>query len=182
MNFMKSAWLYVSRKRVRTLILFSIFSAVATALLIAQSLSSENGNAVEELSSSVRTTFTYKSKPTEQPFFDESQATELEEIAGVRHSSRMVNTQGTAVDVSLLQPQGVNAVTVPGTLSGVTQTIGTSNSEPGGPFATGEARLSKGRHISGDSEGTALVHESFAAHNNLGVGTSICMSQMIPSL
>ncbi len=188
MSFLKRAWLYVTRKKGKSLLLFIILLVMATFVLTGLSLGKASDNAQQELRQSLGGEFllsvdysqnnpyliTESMGETGTVMYSTKQITpeivqSIKEIPGVKYCD--ANTESLAVfaDMSLF----AGNIPIDEEYSHSVKTRGVWRSDESGLFTSGSLTLTAGRHITENDTNTAIISRDLAEKNNLKVGDII---------
>lgn len=177
MNFVKRAYLYTTRKKVRTILLFSIILIMATLLIVCFSINSSSDMANSNVRRALKCGFTVNAKTLEKGL-DENIVNQILNIDGITDSynlrSYMVseyrdtneNKLKTREDVGLKVYENAGRV------------VGDRYSEKDNYFTEEGFKLINGEHITPNKKQVALVHEDFANNNSLKIGDYIVLDNI----
>ena len=177
MNFVKRAYLYTTRKKVRTILLFSIILVMATLLIVCFSINSSSNMADANVRKALKCGFTVNAKTLENGL-DESIVNQILNIDGITDSYNLrsytvaeyidtnSNKLKTREDIGLKVYESAGRV------------VGDRYSEKDSYFTDEGFKLINGEHITPDKKQVALVHEDFANRNNLGIGDYIVLKNI----
>ncbi len=194
MSISKRAFLYVTRKTGKTVLLFAILlimatfvltglsiqkASKATQLALRQSLSGtfdifvDWGNSPYVVTETVREDYDEETGKTATGFlmystvqFIPENIAAIKDISGVKYCSARQDNLLPFEELSLF----------PGTIAmdekykGYTKMFGVCNTQDDELFTTGTLTLSNGRHISADDTHTAIISQDLAERNDLKVG------------
>ena len=177
MNFVKRAYLYIIRKKVRTILLFSIILVMATLLIVCFSINSSSDMANANLRKALKCGFTVNAKTLENGL-DENIINQILNIEGITDSYNLRsytvaeyrdtsnNKLKTRDDVGLKVYENAGRV------------VCDSSSEKDNYFTDEGFKLISGEHITPDKKQVALIHEDFANNNNLSIGDYILLNNV----
>ena len=177
MNFVKRAYLYTTRKKVRTILLFSIILIMATLLIVCFSINSSSNMANANVKKGLKCGFTVNAKTLENGL-DESIVNQILNIDGITDSYNLrsytvseyrdtnSNKLKTRDDIGLKVYENAGRV------------VGDRYSEKDSYFTDEGFKLTNGEHITPDKKQVALVHEDFANSNNLSIGDYIVLKNI----
>ena len=177
MNFVKRAYLYTTRKKVRTILLFSIILIMATLLIVCFSINSSSDMANSNVRKALKCSFTVNAKTLENGL-DENIVNQILNIDGItdsynlrsytvaEYSDLSNNKLKTRDDVGLKVYENAGRV------------VGDRYSEKDNYFTEESFKLINGEHITPDKKQVALVHEDFANNNNLKIGDYIVLNNI----
>lgn len=177
MNFVKRAYLYTTRKKVRTILLFSIILIIATLLTVCFSINSSSNMANANVKKALKCGFTVNAKTLENGL-DESIVNQILNIDGITDSYNLrsytvseyrdtnSNKLKTREDIGLKVYENAGRV------------VGDRYSEKDSYFTDEGFKLTNGKHITPDKKQVALVHQDFANRNNLSIGDYIVLKNI----
>ena len=177
MNFVKRAYLYTARKKVRTILLFSIILVMATLLIVCFSINSSSDMANANVRKALKCGFTVNAKTLENGL-DENIINQILNIEGITDSYNLRsytvaeyrdtsnNKLKTRDDVGLKVYENAGRV------------VCDSSSEKDNYFTDEGFKLISGEHITPDKKQVALIHEDFANNNNLSIGDYILLNNV----
>ena len=177
MNFVKRAYLYTTRKKVRTILLFSIILIMATLLIVCFSINSSSNMADANVRKALKCGFTVNAKTLENGL-DESIVNQILNIDGITESYNLrsytvaeyrdtsSNKLKTRDDIGLKVYENAGRV------------VGDRYSEKDSYFTDEGFKLTNGEHITPDKKQVVLVHEDFANSNNLSIGDYIVLKNI----
>ncbi len=177
MNFVKRAYLYIARKKVRTILLFSIILIIATLLMVCFSINSSSNMADANVRKALKCGFTVNAKTLENGL-DENIVNQILNIDGITDSYNLrsytvaeyrdtsSNKLKTRDDIGLKVYDNAGRV------------VGDRYSEKDSYFTDEGFKLTNGEHITPDKKQVVLVHEDFANSNNLSIGDYIVLKNI----
>lgn len=194
MNVFKRAWLYVTRKRGKTALLFAILLIMATFVLTGLSIWKASEAAQLALRQSLGGNFDIFVDWDNSPYVVREQLSEeYDEETGKTSNSYLVysTVQFTPENIAaiksvsgvkycgarqdnLLPFEGLSLF--PGTVPtdakyrGYTKALGVCNTQDDELFTTGTLTLDEGRHISADDAHVAIISQDLAERNELKIG------------
>ena len=188
MSFPKRAWLYVMRKKGKSLLLFIILSVMATFVLTGLLLGKAADNAQQELRQNLGGEFllgvdysqnnpyliTEITGENGMIMYSSKQITpeiaqNIKEISGVKYCDARAESLAVFADISLF---GGN-IPIDKEFSHSVKTNGVWRSNESNLFTSGGLTLTDGRHITENDTNTAMISSDLAEKNNLKVGDSI---------
>ena len=177
MNFVKRAYLYTTRKKVRTILLFSIILIMATLLIVCFSINSSSNMADANVRKALKCGFTVNAKTLENGL-DVSIVNQILNIDGITDSYNLrsytvaeyrytsSNKLKTRDDIGLKVYENAGRI------------VGDRYSEKDSYFTDEGFKLTNGEHITPDKKQVVLVHEDFANRNNLSIGDYIVLKNI----
>ena len=177
MNFAKRAYLYITRKKLKTALLFSIILIMSTLLIVCFSINSSSNVANANVRKALKCGFTVNAKTIENGL-NENVVNQILNIGGITDSYNLRsytvseyrdtndNKLKTRDDVGLKVYENAGRV------------VGDRYSEKDNYFTEEGFKLINGEHITTDKKQVALVHEDFANNNNLKIGDYIVLNNI----
>ena len=177
MNFVKRAYLYTTRKKVRTILLFSIILIMATLLIVCFSINSSSDMANSNVRRALKCGFTVNAKTLEKGL-DENIVNQILNIDGITDSYNLRSyTVAAYSDVSNNKLKTRDDVGLK-VYENAGRVVGDRYSEKDSYFTDEGFKLTNGEHITPDKKQVALVHEDFANNNNLKIGDYIVLNNI----
>lgn len=177
MNFVKRAYLYTTRKKVRTILLFSIILIMATLLIVCFSINSSSSMADANVRKALKCGFTVNAKTLENGL-DESVVNQILNIDGITDSYNLRSyTVAEYSDVSNNKLKTRDDVGLK-VYENAGRVVGDRYSEKDSYFTDEGFKLTNGEHITPDKKQVALVHQDFANRNNLSIGDYIVLKNI----
>ena len=177
MNFVKRAYLYTTRKKVRTILLFSIILIMATLLIVCFSINSSSDMANSNVRKALKCSFTVNAKTLEKGL-DENIVNQILNIDGITDSYNLRSyTVAAYSDVSNNKLKTRDDVGLK-VYENAGRVVGDRYSEKDNYFTEEGFKLINGEHITTDKKQVALVHEDFANNNNLKLGDYIVLNNI----
>ncbi len=170
MSTPQRAGLAVSRRPARSIAILLVMGVIFTAIVAQSGVRSTMAQVRESISRNVGAGFTATSDTGQVPV---SLADTLAALPGISAHAFETMTQATPVGAAAVAAGGIQLDE--GVESAVTLT-GTTNSSLIPAFQGGIYSLQSGEHLAGDRPG-ALIHEAFAAQNNLTIGSELTLAQ-----
>ena len=183
MSFIRRAWLYVTRKKLKTLILLAILLCMATVMLSGFAIKHSTDRAAQSLDKTLKVGFNLGNNPRTNPGTARGSGTvsgktikDIGKLPGVTDYVKRQNATVDFTDTKLVPlPNGGsgydaekdkqfgNAATI----------LGVNKSELENKFRAGSLKLVAGRHITERDSHKILVHQAFAKANNLKLGSKL---------
>ena len=177
MNFIKRAYLYTTRKKVRTILLFSIILIMATLLIVCFSINSSSDMANSNVRRALKCGFTVNAKTLEKGL-DENIVNQILNIDGITDSYNLRSyTVAEYSDVSNNKLKTRDDVGLK-VYENAGRVVGNRYSEKDNYFTEEGFKLISGEHITPDKKQVALVHEDFANNNSLKIGDYIVLNNI----
>ena len=187
MNFMNRAWLYIVRKRGKSILLFAILLVMATFVLTALALGNASKAAQQELRQSLGGSFVIGFDYTENNPYLKVESVDggtlmystqqispelveqIREIEGIKECSATV--EGLAAFPSLELFTG--NIPIEEEFRASSKILSTWKSEELTRFTSGQLTLTQGRHILPDDKNKGLISKDLAEKNGLKIGDKI---------
>ena len=187
MNFMNRAWLYIVRKRGKSILLFVILLVMATFVLTALALGNASKAAQQELRQSLGGSFLIGFDYTENNPYLKVESVDggtlmystqqispelveqIREIEGIKECSATV--EGLAAFPSLELFTG--NIPIEEEFRASSKILSTWKSEELTRFTSGQLTLTEGRHILPDDKNKGLISKDLAEKNGLKIGDKI---------
>ena len=186
MNFMNRAWLYIIRKRGKSILLFVILLVMATFVLTALALGNASKAAQQELRQSLGGSFVIG--------FDYTENNPYLKVESVDGGTLMYSTQQISPELvgQIREIEGIKECSA--TVEGLafpslklftgnipieeefresSKILSTWKSEELTRFTSGQLTLTEGRHILPDDENKGLISKDLAEKNGLKIGDKI---------
>ena len=176
MNPTQRAWAYVSRKRLRSLILFLILFVLLAGISACLTLMKSNKTVENNLYRSLNTSFSIKRIEADQ-MFQLSQLDNLKKINGLENPSPELETMAKLTDKEVVTgEQTVQRDDVTDAEKNLVSLIALEDSSKDVSFTSAAFILKEVRHIEKGDRKKILIHEDLAKKNNLKVGDKISLS------
>ena len=173
MTTFKRAYLYITRKKVRSIIMFMLLTIISTVLLSSNILNHTVKGISNKIYESSNFGFTVKnlSKTDKEIFVKKlDKITNLPDIKGANYQfATPVNLLGSKVvegQNNLILDEKTNK-------NNLVMLNANTNTADNSDFKSEVLKLKKGRHIGPEDCNKVLVHEEFAKLNNLDIGSKI---------
>ena len=173
MTTFKRAYLYITRKKVRSIIMFMLLTIISTVLLSSNILNHTVKGISNKIYESSNFGFTVKnlSKTDKEIFVKKlDKITNLPDIKGANYQfATPVNLLGSKVvegQNNLILDEKTNK-------NNLVMLNANTNTADNSDFKSEVLKLKKGRHIGPEDRNKVLVHEEFAKLNNLDIGSKI---------
>ena len=197
MSIFKRAFLYVTRKRGKTILLFTILMIMATFVLTGLSIWKASEAVQFDLRQSLGGKFDVFVDWSNSPYVvKEPVKDEVDEETGKTSSSFLMYSTVQLTPENIAAIKGLSGVKYcsarqdnllpfdglslfPGTIStdakyqGYTKVLGVCSTEDDELFTTGTLTLAEGRHISADDTHAAIISQDLAERNELKIGDDL---------
>ena len=173
MNPTQRAWAYVSRKRLRSLILFLILFVLLAGISACLTLMKSNKTVENNLYRSLNTSFSIKRIEADQTF-QLSQLDDLKKIKGLEKISPELETIAKLTDKEVVTgEQSIQRDDLTEAEKNLISLIALEDSSKDVSFTSSAFTLKEGRHLQKGDNQKILVHEELAKKNNLKLGDKI---------
>lgn len=174
MSVFKRSFLYITRQKRKSLILFLILWLVATALISALAVRSAGLEASRQFSAKTASTLHIESNQTDA-IGDGYGSGEIPEKAMQAIAKRpdVERVSNSLMAYARLTAERMVGAQNTADMEQVLTVFGNSYSKPDARFTSGMISLKEGRHIEPGDRHAMLLHENFAKANNLKVGSKI---------
>ena len=177
MSFLKRAYLYTTRKKVRTGLLFSIILIISTLLIVCFSINSSTDIASANVRRSLKSGFTINAK-TLNDGLNNNDIEKILNIDGITEDYNLrsyTTTYYKNEESEKLKTRDDTGIKV---YDNAGRVVSDLFSEKDTYFTDEGFKLVEGEPITPDTKYSALVHEDFAEENNLGIGDSIILENI----
>lgn len=173
MQVVKRSLHYISRKKVKTLLVFLILTLISTALTSSFSIMGTTNNIEKKIYDASNTGFTITSKTLERPLSLKT-AEKLLENKEISKFNFKYDALASLTDKTVVKKkQGVTRDNQKPVLNNLVAALGTSDSTLETTFASGVFKLEQGKPIRKDDKSKILIHEKLAKKNHLKVGDKL---------
>ena len=177
MSFLKRAYLYTTRKKIRTGLLFSIILIISTLLIVCFSINSSTDIASANVRRSLKSGITINAKTLR----DGLNNNDIEKILNIDGLTEDYNLRSYTTtyykneEKEKLKTRDDTGIKV---YDNAGRVVSDLFSEKDTYFTDEGFKLVEGEPITPDTKYSALVHEDFAEENNLGIGDSIILENI----
>lgn len=177
MSFLKRAYLYTTRKKIRTGLLFSIILIISTLLIVCFSINSSTDIASANVKKSLKSGFTINAKTLN----DGLNNNDIEKILNIDGLTEDYNLRSYTTtyykneESEKLKTRDDTGIKV---YDNAGRVVSDLFSEKDTYFTDEGFKLIEGEPITPDTKYSALIHEDFAEENNLGIGDSIILENI----
>lgn len=177
MSFLKRAYLYTTRKKIRTGLLFSIILIISTLLIVCFSINSSTDVASTNVRKSLKSGFTINAK-TLNDGLNNNDIEKILNIDGLTEDYNLRNYTTTYYkneEKEKLKTRDDTGIKV---YDNAGRVVSDLFSEKDTYFTDEGFKLIEGEPITPDTKYSALIHKDFAEENNLGIGDSIILENI----
>lgn len=179
MDVVKRAWLYITRKRGKSIIMFFMLFAVATAVLSGISIKKATVLSRNEGLKGVSNSFEIRSYGGQSGEISDKAVKKMSEIDGVDKYNASLEDYGIIENVKKVQSTNGSVEYNDDVLKDVFTLIGSENTEIDEKFVNKMIKLVEGRHLQNGDKNKVLLHKSFAELNNYKIGDKIKLKESI---
>lgn len=179
MTVFKRAWLYITRKKQKSLIMLLILFGMSTAILsgvsIKKSLSATEQNLKEELNAGFQL-MKFTDAEFQSGDLTDDMIEKVTSLDGIKASNKRLFADADVKNIELIPLENNMILSEQEYLSQFKDMIrltGNENSELDTHFVAGMAQLIEGRHITKDDQNKVLISKELAELNQLKVGSKI---------
>lgn len=177
MSFLKRAYLYTTRKKIRTGLLFSIILIISTLLIVCFSINSSTDIASANVRRSLKSGFTINAKTLNNGLNNN----DIEKILNIDGLTEDYNLRSYTTtyykneEKEKLKTRDDTGIKV---YDNAGRVVSDLFSEKDTYFTDEGFKLIEGEPITPDTKYSALIHKDFAEENNLGIGDSIILENI----
>lgn len=173
MSITKRAWFCISRKKVKTIILFFILTLISTALLSSYSIKSTTRDMAQKIYETSNAGFSVTSKDKQSPFLL-NDVKDIQKTSGIKNHNYRYDALGSLVDKKVVKVEQKVQINNPDKrLSNLVSLKGSTNTSLENDFTSGIFRIEKGRGLTDKDSGKTIIHEELAKANGLKVGDKL---------
>ena len=173
MSITKRAWFCISRKKVKTIILFFILTLISTALLSSYSIKSTTRDMAQKIYETSNAGFSVTSKDKQSPFLL-NDVKDIQKTSGIKNHNYRYDALGSLVDKKVVKGEQKVQINNPDKrLSNLVSLKGSTNTSLENDFTSGIFRIEKGRGLTDKDSGKTIIHEELAKANGLKVGDKL---------
>ena len=178
MSIFNRAYLYITRKKVRSSILFLIVTLISFFLLSGSVLNTTVNNISKNLYKDVNFGFNIESVDKSNKEIEEDTLKKIEELKGITTKNHIFSKSVTVEGKKVVQEnQNITLNDEIKNKSNLVMMNGITASKSNIDFKSEVLKLGKGRHIEENDKNKIMIHEKFAELNNINLGEKIKLSQ-----
>ena len=178
MSIFNRAYLYITRKKVRSSILFLIVTLISFFLLSGSVLNTTVNNISKNLYKDVNFGFNIESADKSNKEIEEDTLKKIEELKGITTKNYIFSKSVTVEGKKVVQEnQNITLNDEIKNKSNLVMMNGITASKSNIDFKSEVLKLEKGRHIEENDKNKIMIHEKFAELNNINLGEKIKLSQ-----
>ena len=178
MTFLKRAYLHTTRKKTKTVLMFSILLTISTMILICLAIQSATNTAALNVRKSLMGSFTINAKQIDTQLTD-SVVNQILDADGLTlnyslrsyYQAEYRSTNGQPLDITT-----DGAVEIPAGYEHAGKVVGNTHSDWDTYFTEAGFELLEGRHITEGDSNVLLIHKNFAVRNGLSVGDHLVLA------
>lgn len=176
MDVIKRAWLYITRKRKKSIIMLFILFSVATAVLSGISIKKATVVSRKEGMKGLSNSFEVTNFSSQTNRIPKELMKEISKIEGVEGYNASLEGYGDIKNVKKVQPTKVIADYNEDYFKDTLRLNGNEDTEVDSKFVNKMIKIIEGRHIKSDDKNKVLLHKSFAELNNYKLGDKITLN------
>ena len=174
MSVLKRSWLYITRKKMKSLIMLFILFGIATAVLSGISIKKAATAAREETSKGISKSFQIYGE------IPEELVKKVNEVDGIsKYDAAIMSGEVRLKGMKLLEPTKNMVDYFDDTYKEIVLINGHDYTEADSKFISKAFKLIEGRHIVKEDKNKVLIHKDLAELNNLKVGDTIVANKFI---
>lgn len=176
MGTFKRAWLYITRKKVKSIIMFFILLGIATATLGALSIKKATLANKQQINKNFESGFQMDSENKD----NDITSNEINQILGIKGVSKYNAksiVKAEAKSLKQVQPLEAQAEFTSDSMKNAIELQGIYYSELDNMFVNGLLKLVEGSHITKEDEKKVLIHKRLAELNGLKLGDTISVGK-----
>ena len=178
MSIFNRAYLYITRKKVRSSILFLIVTLISFFLLSGSVLNTTVNNISKNLYKDVNFGFNIESVDKSNKEIEKDTLKKIEELKGITSKNYIFSKPVTVEGKKVVQEnQNITLNDEIKNKSNLVMMNGITASKSNIDFKSEVLKLEKGRHIEENDKNKIMIHEKFAQLNNVNLGDKIKLSQ-----
>ena len=178
MSIFNRAYLYITRKKVRSSILFLIVTLISFFLLSGSVLNTTVNNISKNLYKDVNFGFNIESADKSNKEIEEDTLKKIEELKGITTKNYIFSKSVTVEGKKVVQEnQNITLNDEIKNKSNLVMMNGITASKSNIDFKSEVLKLEKGRHIEENDKNKIMIHEKFAELNNINLGEKIKLSK-----
>ena len=178
MSIFNRAYLYITRKKVRSSILFLIVTLISFFLLSGSVLNTTVNNISKNLYKDVNFGFNIESVDKSNKEIEKDTLKKIEELKGITTKNYIFSKPVTVVGKKVVQEnQNITLNDEIKNNSNLVMLNGITASKSNIDFKSEVLKLEKGRHIEENDKNKIMIHEKFAELNHINLGEKIKLSQ-----
>lgn len=179
MDVLKRAWLYITRKKKKSIIMLFMLFTVATAILSCISIKKATQISKENATKGLENFFSLEPNigHTQKNGFSKKTVEEILKVKDIKKYNVSLAAGGDIEGIKKVKPTKETPYNYEG-LEKTVELTGNENTESDLKFVNNMLKLVEGRHITKNDKNKVLVHKSFAELNNLKIGDKLNINKM----
>lgn len=176
MSTFERAWLYITRKKVKSIIMFFILLGIATATLGALSIKKATLANKQQINKNFENGFQMDSE-TKDNDITNNEINQILNINGVSKYNAKAIVKADAKSIKQVEPLESQVQYTSDSMKNAVEIQGIYYSEIDNMFVNGLIKLVEGRHITKEDENKVLIHKRLAELNSLKLGDTISIEK-----
>lgn len=186
MSILKRACCYITRKKLKSFVMFAILLCMSTAMLSGIAIQKSTARTSREMNRKLTAGFVVENNRLSinvPNIVTKKDVEAIKKIKGITSSAKKMGVHGKLENAKLVPLATFSEYdeSVAKTYGQVLTVYGTDNSVLDNQFLSDALTLTEGRHLTEKDTKKAIVHEDFASYNHLKIGDTIRLNADVPS-
>ena len=173
MTTFKRAYLYITRKKVRSIIMFMLLTIISTVLLSSNILNHTVKGISNKIYESSNFGFTVKNLSKTDKEISVKKLDKITNLPDIKGANYQFATPVNLLGSKVVEGQNNLILDEKTNKNNLVMLNANTNTADNSDFKSEVLKLKKGRHIGPEDRNKVLVHEEFAKLNNLDIGSKI---------
>ena len=173
MTTFKRAYLYITRKKVRSIIMFMLLTIMSTVLLSSNILNHTVKGISNKIYESSNFGFTVKNLSKTDKEISVKKLDKITNLPDIKGANYQFATPVNLLGSKVVEGQNNLILDEKTNKNNLVMLNANTNTADNSDFKSEVLKLKKGRHIGSEDRNKVLVHEEFAKLNNLDIGSKI---------
>ena len=173
MTTFKRAYLYITRKKVRSIIMFMLLTIISTVLLSSNILNHTVKGISNKIYESSNFGFTVKNLSKTDKEISVKKLDKITNLSDIKGANYQFATPVNLLGSKVVEGQNNLILDEKTNKNNLVMLNANTNTADNSDFKSEVLKLKKGRHIGPEDRNKVLVHEEFAKLNNLDIGSKI---------
>ena len=173
MTTFKRAYLYITRKKVRSIIMFMLLTIISTVLLSSNILNHTVKGISNKIYESSNFGFTVKNLSKTDKEISVKKLDKITNLPDIKGANYQFATPVNLLGSKVVEGQNNLILDKKTNKNNLVMLNANTNTADNSDFKSEVLKLKKGRHIGPEDRNKVLVHEEFAKLNNLDIGSKI---------
>lgn len=173
MTTFKRAYLYITRKKVRSIIMFMLLTIISTVLLSSNILNHTVKGISNKIYESSNFGFTVKNLSKTDKAISVKKLDKITNLPDIKGANYQFATPVNLLGSKVVEGQNNLILDEKTNKNNLVMLNANTNTADNSDFKSEVLKLKKGRHIGPEDRNKVLVHEEFAKLNNLDIGSKI---------